>query len=142
MAFEPDINILALAMDRVVPPVDDLPGAGGMGLAGEVVERSRTDERFWIALQTVLGALSSVEGFTALDCDDRDEALAAVESSNAAAFGLWLDVVYTIYYMQPSVHKRLGWHGRPPQPDGNQMPPWNESILSNTRKREPFWRRV
>lgn len=142
MGFEPDINLLTAAMDRVVPQVDDLPGAGGMGLAQEVIDRSKEDPRFWAALVTVLEVLPSAEDFATFDGDDQDKALTSVESNDRRQFGLWLDVVYTVYYMQPQVHQRLGWHGRPPQPDGNEMPPWDESILKNVRKREPFWRQV
>ncbi|MBT4126134.1 MAG: hypothetical protein HOJ22_05775 [Chloroflexi bacterium] len=136
-----DTNLLSAALDRVLPPVDDLAGAGAMGLAEVVVERSRADDRFWDALSTVMNALSVGE-FLSEDGDGQDGAIRAVESSDPNAFTLWLDVVYSIYYMQPEVHKRLGWHGRAPQPEGNSMPPWDESILSNIRKREPFWRKV
>ncbi|MEM7024146.1 MAG: hypothetical protein AAF637_16380 [Pseudomonadota bacterium] len=139
MSFEPDLALLALAMDRVIPPVDDLPGAGGMGLAEDVVARSRTDDRFFSALQTVLRALPAA--FEDLDDDRKDAAIRAIEEGSPRDFGQWLDVVYTVYYMQPAVHRRLGWHGRPPQPDGNQMPPWDENVLANVRRRKPFWRR-
>lgn len=144
---ESDVNVLSTAMDRVVPAVDDLPGAGGMGLAIVVVERSRADEHFWNALTTVVNALSSAGSdgsgeFASMSGDEQDDALRAVETSEPAAFALWLDVVFTIYYMQPAVHKRLDWHGRSPQPVGNEMPPWDESVLSKIRQREPFWRKV
>ena len=142
MSFEPDVNLLSAAMDRVIPAVDDLPGAGSMGLADEVVERSRTDERFWSALQAVLEGIAGAEDFTSLDGDGQDDVLRGVENAARAPFGLWLDVVYTVYYMQPAVHRRLKWHGRPPQPEGNVMPPWDESVLETIRKREPFWRKV
>jgi len=129
-------------MDRVIPPVDDLPGAGGMGLAAEVIDRSRSDPRFWYALQTVLEALPAADDFSERNADARDAAIGRVESAHPHEFGLWLDAVYTIYYMQPKVHQRIGWHGRSPQPDGNQMPPWDESVLEKVRRREPFWRKV
>ena len=136
------MQLLSAVMDRVIPPVDDLPGAGSMGLATEVVQRSSSDERFNESLRIVLALLPSDDDFEAMDEVRRDQAIALVEESDPANFGLWLDVVYTVYYMQPQVHQRLGWHGRPPQPEGNQMPPWDESVLGTVRKREPFWRRV
>lgn len=142
MALNLDANLLAAALDRVIPAVDDLPGAGGMGLAEEVISRSQADERFDDAVGTVFSALPSSTDFMALDAKGQDDALRTVESSHPDAFGLWLDIVYTIYYMQPAVHQRLSWHGRSPQPDGNEMPPWDESVLSEIRKREPFWRKA
>ena len=90
----------------------------------------------------VLGELSASSEFLSKNSDGQDEALRGVENGQPTAFNLWLDVVYTIYYMQPKVHARLNWHGRSPQPDGNVMPPWDESVLEVTRKREPFWRKV
>ena len=142
MVIKTDTNLLTAALDRVVPPVGDLPGAGGLGLAEEVIKRSAADFRFQDALTTVLGDLPSPDDFLALDEDGQDDALRTAESSHPAAFGLWLDVVYTVYYMQPEVHQRLSWHGRSPQPEGNIMPPWDESVLGVIRQREPFWRKV
>jgi hypothetical protein len=142
MTSIPDINVLAAALDRILPAVDNLAGAGEMGLGQEVIDRSRADSRFWDALSTVTEALSSSGDFVGLDRPNKDEVLRNIEESDASAFGLWLDVVYTIYYMQPAVHTWLNWHGRPPQPEGNVMPPWDDSILEVARKREPFWRKV
>jgi len=142
MTINHTTDLITAVLDRALPPVGNLPGAGGMGLSEEVIKRCAADFRFSDALDAVVEALPSPGDFAALDDDGRDEALRAVESSNPDAFGLWLDVVYTVYYMQPDVHKRLNWHGRSPQPDGNTMPPWDESILGVIRQREPFWRKT
>ena len=142
MAFTPDIDLLTAAMDRILPPVRDLPGAGSMGLAQEVIDRSQSDDRFWASLEMILTALPTAKEFSRLSDSARDEVLTSVETLYSDAFGFWVDVIYAIYYMQPQVHARVGWHGRPPQPDGNQMPPWNEAVLANIRTREPFWKQV
>lgn len=143
MTNTPDIDVVAAALNRLIPAVDNLAGAGEMGLGEEVIERSRADDRFWKALSTVMDSLASSGGnFLTLDGSEQDDVLRNIEASLPDAFGLWLDVVYTIYYMQPPVHEWLNWHGRPPQPVGNVMPPWDESILEVTRQREPFWRQV
>ncbi len=142
MTFTPDMDLLSAAMDRAIPAAGDLPAAGAMGLAQEAVDRSEGDDRFWSALETVLSSLPSAREFGELHGDGQDAALSAVESGSPDAFGTWVDVVYTVYYMQPRVHQRIGWHGRTPQPEGNQMPPWDESVLANIRNREPFWRKV
>lgn len=140
--FKPDKNLLASAMDRVLPAVDDLPGAGSMGLSQEVIDRSKSHGRFWEALHSVLSALPEAAEYSELDGGEQDAALSKVELQWPDAFGLWTDVVYTVYYMQPDVHRRIGWHGRAPQPEGNQMPPWDEEILKDIRHMEPFWRHV
>jgi hypothetical protein len=110
MASTPDIDLLTAAIDRVLPPIGDLSGAGGMGRAQEVIDRSQTDDRFQSALETVLFALPSVIEFNALSDDERDQELTSVETLHLEAFGFWGDV---IYYMQPQVRARLNWHGRP-----------------------------
>ncbi len=86
MAFVPDTDLLTAAMDRIIPPVDNLAGAGSMGLAKTVVERSRTDDRFWKALVAVANALPSSGDFLALDGDGQYEAIRAVETSVPSAF--------------------------------------------------------
>ena len=97
----------------------------GAGLAQEVIDRPQSDDRYWAALESILAALPSAKEFSRLSDNARDEALTSVETLNPDAFGFWVDVIYAVYYMQTQVHARLGWHGRPPQPDGNQMPPWS-----------------
>jgi len=136
------MEVLSAALDRLIPAVDDLPGAGAMGLADEVTSRCKADDRFWNAHTTVVERLSAVDGFLNLAGSEQDEVIAATEKAVPDEFGLWLDVVYTIYYMQPSVHQHLGWHGQPPQPGGNFMPPWDPSVLDVIKQREPFWRKV
>ena len=52
-----DLSLLSAALDRVVPAIGDLPGAGAMGLAEVIVENARQDRRFESALGTVAAAL-------------------------------------------------------------------------------------
>jgi hypothetical protein len=137
-----DHVLLSAVMDRLIPPIDGLAGAGSMGLADEVIERAEADVRLSEALAGVMGKLPQGPKFKAMSDSIRDETLHTVESEIPAEFGLFVDLVYTVYYMQPDVHRRLGWHGRPPQPDGNTMPPWDESVIERIRLREPFWRKV
>lgn len=135
-----DLSTLSSALDRVVPAVGDLPGAGAMGLADVIVENAGRDRRFEAALETVAAALP--DGFASLNADAQDDALHEIESANGEAFGLFLDITYSFYYMRPEVHERLNWHGRAPQPDGNELPPFDEAVLEVARKRAPLWRRV
>ena len=43
-------RLLAAVLDQLVPPVDDLPGAGGLGLAPRVMEAAASTPRFGEAL--------------------------------------------------------------------------------------------
>ncbi len=143
-----DRMMLAAAMDRMIPAVDDLSGAGAMGLGRKVEQGAQRVPRLRSALVAVVDALSldaashAVGGFRALPPDSQDEALRLVETSMPRQFAVFLQLVYTVYYMEPAVHESIGWHGRPPQPEGYEMAPFDDAVLERARQREPFWRKV
>lgn len=143
-----DSSTLAAAMDRVIPTAAGLPGAGAMGVGPEIEARAASQSWLDSAVKAVLDALAreaseqGKERFDQLDPEGQDAVLQRVESSFPDEFGSFLDLVYTVYYMQPEVHRAIGWHGRTPQPDGNEMAPFDESVLAVACKREPFWRKV
>ena len=119
-----------------------------MGLAEKVEQRAQRAPRARSALVAVLDALSldaashAAGGYTALAPERQDEALRALEAAIPQQFSIFLQLVYTVYYMEKTVHERIGWHGRPPQPEGYEMAPFDDAVLENARKREPFWRKV
>jgi hypothetical protein len=133
--------ILRAVMDRLVPPVDDLPGAGTMGLLDQVEAMAQAHHPFHFALLALLGGLPA-GSFTARGAADQDKAIARFEKAHPATFNTLLEVVYLAYYADPRVHGRIGWRGGPLQPDGFTLPPFDESILETARQRQPFWRRV
>ncbi len=138
---------LKALMDRIIPPVDDLPGAGSMGLAPEVERISGKVPRLQESLARVMGAVSldlhahARGGFTSLSPEQQDEAIRTIESALPDEFANFLELVYLAYYGDSRVHKRIGWHGRPPQPEGYDLEPFDDSVLANMRKRKPFWRK-
>lgn len=136
-----DRAVLRAVMDRLVPPVDDLPGAGTMGLLDAVEAMTRAHPPFHRALLGLLDGLPA-KGFGALAGPDQDRAIAGVEGARPAAFNTVLEVVYLAYYADPRVHGRIGWRTGPLQPGGFTLPPFDEAILDKTRQRPPFWRRV
>lgn len=139
---------LSAAMDRMVPAVDDLPGAGEMGLANEVVKIAEQIPRYAVSLMRVIDALrldpaTRVSGgFMALESDQQVESLKAIESSLAADFNQFTNLIYLAYYSDARVHRRIGWRTGPLQPLGWVLPPFDEKILETVSKRKPFWRKV
>jgi hypothetical protein len=133
--------VLRAVMDRLVPPVADLPGAGTMGLLDAVETMAHAHPPFHHALLALLDGLPAA-AFAALAGPDQDKAIAAFESAHPAAFSAALEVVYLAYYGDPRVHGRIGWRGGPLQPGGFALPPFDEAILEKARQRQPFWRRV
>ncbi len=114
------LRLLEAVLDRIVPPVDDLPGAGGLGLA------------------------TALDGgdFAALDTPRQTAVLRVVEQGRPAAFATLVQLTYLVYYGDSRVHQRIGWRTGGVQPLGFELPPFEGSILDEIRRREPFWRQV
>ena len=147
MLTDADRENIRAAMDRLIPPVDDLPGAGAMGLLEDVERMAIQHDRYAGSLKKFLDAVSHISTetghrFVALDPDRQDEAIRAIEASAASDFSNVLEVVYIAYYSRPEVHARIGWRTGPLQPRGFALPPFNESVLDAVRKRRPFWRQA
>ena len=144
--IDSDRRNMRVVMDRLIPAVDDLPGAGSMGLLDEVERMASEHERYRRSIVRFLDALTldmSVEaegGFHALDDERQNEAIREIEEALGKEFANVLEAVYIAYYSRPEVHARIGWRTGPVQPLGFTLPPWDESILDTVRKREPFWR--
>jgi len=80
--------------------------------------------------------------FEELDGDGREAALRAVEAAQPVFFAALIEHAYRNYYTNPRVQQALGMTGGPPQPNGYQLPAFDEGLLTIQRKREPFWRRL
>lgn len=143
-----DRVILARVMDLIIPSNGDLPGAGELGLAENLERASLRYGRLRSGLLSVLDALSldissrAEGGFAALDSETQIASLNSVEAALPVQFSEFVELVYETYYTDDRVHSHIGWVGRPPQPEGFDLEPWDPSILETARKREPFWRGV
>ena len=143
-----DLQLLKLAMDLIVPALDELPGAGEMGLAQDAVELANRVPDFRDALGQTLDALAldpsarAEGGFAALDEEQQTAALTALESSMPVIFDKFVDLVYVAYYSDERVHKRIGWRTGALQPLGWELPPFDPTILETVSKRKPFWRKT
>jgi len=138
-----DEQLLVSILDRLIPAVDNLPAAGQMGLTPEIVRLAAQQARFNGVFENAIDTFGTANPtFTSSNGDQQDDAIRIFESSSPDLFGAVLSIVYIVYYKDSRVHARIGWEGRTPQPDGNEMEPWDESVLDKMRKREPFWRSV
>ena len=136
-------QLLEAIMDRMIPAVGDLPSAGQMGLIDEIVELAAKQKRFEDLFDSAIAAFeSNSPDFLTSSESVQDENLKTFELNTPEHFNTIRTIVYIVYYKDSRVHKRIGWDGQPPQPQGYEMDPWDESVLENARKREPFWRKV
>lgn len=132
---------LAALMDRLVPPVDDLPGAGTMGLLAEIEAMADRHAPYRRALMHIADALGTA-AFSGLDGAAQDTAIGQFEQAEPVSFEAVRAMVYLAYYGNERVHRRIGWRGGPLQPHGFTLPPFDELVLETTRKRQPLWRQV
>ena len=136
-------QLLEAIMDRMIPAIGDLPSAGQMGLVDEIIQLAAKQKRFEDLFHSATAAFeSSSPDFLTSSESVQDGNLKTFESNNPEHFNTIRTIVYIVYYKDSRVHKRIGWDGQPPQPQGYEMDPWDESVLENARKREPFWRKV
>jgi hypothetical protein len=142
-------GLLAAALDRLVPPNGDLPGAGALGLA-EPIERTLAGSaplrRLFLEGLVEVDLAAGPGGFRALAGEAQDAALRRVEAEYPAFFAALLNHAYRGYYTHPSVlqaiERATGYPARPPQPLGHAIEPWDEGLLARQRERAPFWRRT
>lgn len=143
-----DRLLLKSAMDLIVPAVDELPGAGELGLADDAVELASREKDFGDALRKTLSALHldpstrAEGGFAALDEEQQIAALKVLEASLPAVFDKFVDLVYVAYYSDERVHERIGWRSGALQPLGWELPSFDPAVLETVSKREPFWRKA
>jgi hypothetical protein len=136
-----ELVILSGVMDRLVPPIDDLPGAGAMGLAPEVASLAGRHTPYHRSLAIFIEKLAP--NWSAPQPHARTDALLRdLEAADGAAFNAVLELVYLAYYGDPRVHRRVGWRGGPLQPEGFPLTPFNPEILQAIRQRKPFWRQT
>lgn len=139
-----DLALVAAILDRLLPPHEDLPGAGAMGLAPAVATEAARYPVLGDALSTVLTGLPG--DFSGLDGQAQDEALRALEAAQPEAFAGLVNLAYNAYYTDGRVlrliERRTGYEARPPQPLGYELAPFDESVLAQVRQRAPFWRKA
>lgn len=119
-----------------------------MGLGAKVEQLAQNSDRLNQAVLRVMDAFSldptahASGGFVSLPEEERDTAIREIEEAMPQAFGTFLELVYVVYYSEPSVHQRIGWRGGPLQPEGFKLAPFDVAILEKTRQRPEFWRKV
>ena len=138
--------ILIKIMDLIIPAVDDLAGAGSMGLIIELEKLCKKYEIVYFSIKRIINAIeldpiSRANGsFLFMDEEKQIEILETIELNLSEDFSIFLNGIYSIYYMDKNVKKRIDWEYNSIQPQGFEIKPWNESILEEIKKRKPFWK--
>jgi len=137
-----DDVVLGAVLDTLLPPVGDLAGAGGLGLTTEFRRGAELAPHLGTPAIALLRDVTV--DFVSADPSERESRLRALETAHPDAFAAVLNLAYNAYYSDPRVLRRIeavtGYAARPPQPDGYELPPFDESVLARIRERAPFWR--
>ena len=136
---EQSSRLLQSILDLLIPPIENLAGAGGLNLEDELHRMSTEHSKYTGVIDRSIDTITSILASTGLNSQVTSEDIQQFESSDPRLFELLLEIVYTAYYSDTRVHERIGWKSGALQPEGHPMPPWDESILDRVQKRKPFW---
>ena len=141
-------QLLDAVLDRIIPPQDNRPGAGSLGIGDFVESVAVGDPGLTRLFVTGLAAIEiaaserGAGGFAALSGDAQDETLRAIEQTDADFFEQLVLQVYNGYYTNLTVFEKIGYTlPSTPQP-GVKLDLLDESLLEAQRQRPPFWTRV
>jgi hypothetical protein len=135
-------------LNRLVPARPGLAGAGdldvGTSVEATVARSAPLRRQFLDGLSEIALAARRRTGrdFLELEPAARDSILRQVEEVRPAFFAALVDHTYRGYYSLPVVLRTVGAIGRPPQPLGHELPPFDPTLLDQQRQRSPFWRRA
>jgi len=133
-------------MDLLIPSVDNLLGAGSMGLIIELEKICERYETVYLSVKRIINAIeldpvSRVNGsFIFLDTEIQEAIIENIEVNLSKDFSVVLNAIYSVYYQNIDVRKRINWKYESIQPNGFDMEPWDESVLDKIKERKPFWR--
>lgn len=141
-------ELLDAVLDRIIPPQDNRPGAGSLGI-GDFVESVAVGEPGLIRLFMqglaaieISAAERGPEGFAALSNDAKDDALRSVGASHSDFFEQLVLQVYNGYYTNLTVFDSIGYNLPSVPEPGVKLELLDDSLLEAQRQRPPFWTRV
>lgn len=141
-------GLLLAVLDRIVPPRDGLPGAGGLGVDATIDRTLAMSPKLRRLFLDGLAEISraaerqSSADFLALGPAQQEEVLRSVEEAEPTFFAALVEHTYRGYYTRPEIQTAVGFVNRPPQPLGHELAPFREELLQVQLGRAPFWRRA
>ena len=139
---------LDAVLDRLIPPQEDRPGAGSLGI-GDFVESVAVGEpgltRMFVqglAAIEIAASERGVGGFPSLSNEAKDTTLRAVEQSQGDFFEQLILQTYNGYYTNLTVFESIGYTLPSVPSPGAKLDLLDETLLEAQRQRPPFWTRV
>lgn len=141
------IPMLKAALNRLVPPGGDFPGAGDLDLLDHVDRVAcgspRARRMFVEGVRQIVLESERRHGqsFEALASREQDAVLRHVEAGQRAFFEALVSHVYQAYYNHPTIIALLELEARPPQPLGHALAPFDAAIIRSAGARAPLYRK-
>lgn len=139
------VEFLACLVDCIAPGGEVregvvLPSAGSVGCNHIVAEAMAINPSLRELGDAIVARAGAEETFSATDPQKRNILLKAIQGENPERFASLVTLVLGHYYAQSQVLNALNWPVRPPQPNGHELPPFDESLLAPVRARGQIWR--
>ena len=141
-------ELLDAVLDRIIPPQDNRPGAGSLGI-GDFVESVAAGEpgltRMFVqglAAIEIAASEQAPNGYAAMSNEQKDETLRSVEASHAGFFEQLVLQVYNGYYTNLTVFESIGYTLTSVPESGAKLELLDENLLEAQRQRPPFWTKV
>ena len=134
---------LKAVLNSLVPPVEDLPGAGDLGLVS-YVDRAMADAPH--LRRHILGILDRLEidsqrsrrqDFADLPDAARTDMLRRCEADQPVSFNSMVEAAYVGYYSHPRILDALG--AVAPDESESHLRPFDPQLLDNVIKRGPMY---
>ena len=141
-------SLLTCVINRIIPPKDNMPGAGSLGIAGfieNVAANTTSLTRLFnegLAQIAVAAGPDFTSAFESLSDTAKDDLLRSIEAVNPTFFDQLVLQTYNGYYTNSEVFKLIGYELPKLAPPGAHPALLDESLLDHQRNREPFWKKV
>ena len=136
-------SILKGVLNNLVPPVDDLPGAGDLGLVSYVDKAMAGAPHL---RRHILGILDQLDidcrqtgenDFSDLSGPERVDVLQRCEANHPESFNTMVEAAYVGYYSHPRILDALG--AVPPEESESHLRPFDPRLLENVINRGPMY---
>lgn len=139
-------EVLTAVLDRLIPPQDEVPGAGAAGIASHVEGMAGIAPKSRAILIDGLKAIEAASGrshrrgFVSLSDAQKVDVLREVEAQHTRFFGALIQESYAGYYSNPAVLAAKGLPVSAPQPNGYEIESFDASLLDSVRARGKKYR--
>lgn len=140
-----DRRFLSMLVDSIAPGGSvakdvTLPPASAVGcdaMLGKALDGNANLRAFVEAIVMRAGGVGSFSGNSA---NERNLFLETVQTEQPPDFAALVNLTLAHYYAHPRVLAALDWPSRPPQPEGHELAPFDDSLLAPVLARGAIWR--